>query len=71
MPPYEFNIKFDSIIEESEIRKIRKNIMSIKASKSCNTNTSEILNDKKKVFIVHNLTNTNITTNNNSINYVD
>ncbi len=69
LPPYEFNVKFDSLIEESEIRKIRKNILSLKASKSGNPNKTEILNDfnKKKVFMVHNLTNVNIT-NNNSIN---
>jgi hypothetical protein len=67
LPP-DFCVRFDSTIEESEIRKIRKNILSLKATKTRDPNTSEMLIDKKRVFQVHNLTNNNITNGNNSLN---
>lgn len=68
LPPSEFCVKFDSTIEESDIRQIRKNILSLKANKSGDPNKSEIILEKKRVFHVHNLTNNNITHSNNSLN---
>jgi hypothetical protein len=66
LPPSDFCVKFDSTIEESEIRKIRNNILSLKANKSQDPNKSEIITEKKRVFQVHNLTNNNISNNNNN-----
>jgi hypothetical protein len=59
LPPSEFCVRFDSTIEESDIRKIRKNILSLKANKSRDANKSDMLMEKKRVFQVHNITNGN------------
>lgn len=66
--------KFDSTIEETEISKIRKNIMSLRLSKLNNANKSCLnLNlhsksNKKHIFIVSNLNSNSNTNQNNTQN---